>query len=242
MTFSTIINSCPLCHPQCEAFHSNTTFLPAKTTACILITWLQMLNHLYSEVALPEDENITRQHLYQPFSVRFISTNPFHYPRKEEQFRLSKSNIGGALKFSELKSLAAFFQHGVSRLPTPSYRIRFHSVSYIEDDTVTGWRREHTGVCANEAFEALDHNWGQMEICWLQLRFPSYRANSSVDDSGIWSLSKIRGLAISQSHARMHASNLKSKNIWRRKHIRKGSFRGDLSVWKPWAKKLDRCR
>lgn len=47
---------------------------------------------------------------------------------------------------------------------------------------------------AYEAFELLCTSWHLMQAIWLQLHLPSQDAVSSIDDPGIWSLLKIRGL------------------------------------------------
>lgn len=176
-------------------FHSNTTSLPAEITARIL-TYV-----IADAQSRPFGGGVTRRRGHHPVAsvssvLRSVYLNqPYSPSAKDKAASHIKIKIGGALEFSDLKTLAAFFQHGVSRLAAASYRVRFLSISYIDDDTVTGWWQQHSSVYAYEAFESLYSNWHRMEVCWLQLRLPSYRAISSVDDPGIWNILKIRGLA-----------------------------------------------
>ncbi|KFY26165.1 hypothetical protein V491_01433 [Pseudogymnoascus sp. VKM F-3775] len=103
-------------------------------------------------------------------------------------------NIGEALEFSDLKTFAAFFQEGPGRYAINIHKVRFLSISYVDDDTVRNRWRQSIGY-AYEAFELLYKNWSLMRISELQLCLLDFNAISSVDDPGIWSLLKVRGLA-----------------------------------------------
>jgi hypothetical protein len=77
-------------------------------------------------------------------------------------------NIGEALEFSELKTLAAFCQEGPGRYAANLHKVRFLSICYIDDDTVRDrWRQ--TIDYAYEAFDLLYTNWSLMRISELQL-------------------------------------------------------------------------
>ncbi|KAH6675960.1 hypothetical protein B0J14DRAFT_587719, partial [Halenospora varia] len=100
-------------------------------------------------------------------------------------------HIGEALEFSDLITLAAFFQGGLDA--TTLHKVRFLSISYPDNHTATGWGRR-TVEYAYEAFEILYKHWDLMQISWLRLCLPYSHAISSVDDPGVWSLSKIHNL------------------------------------------------
>jgi hypothetical protein len=102
-------------------------------------------------------------------------------------------NIGEALSFNDLQTLAAFFREGPGQDVAVLRNIRSLSISYLDDHAATDWRRRTTDY-AYEAFELLYASWHLMQVSWLQLCLPCWGAVSSVDDPGIWSLLKIRGL------------------------------------------------
>ncbi|KFY68161.1 hypothetical protein V496_01253 [Pseudogymnoascus sp. VKM F-4515 (FW-2607)] len=116
------------------------------------------------------------------------------YPTIAKNRGTARANIGGALEFSDLKTLAAFFQEGPGRYVANIHKVRFLSICYVDDDTVRDRWRQTIGY-AYEAFELLYTSWSLMQISELQLCLLGFNAISSVDDPGIWSLLKIRGLA-----------------------------------------------
>ncbi|KAF4628350.1 hypothetical protein G7Y89_g9801 [Cudoniella acicularis] len=97
------------------------------------------------------------------------------------------------LDFDDLRTVAAFFQEGPGQDATLLRRVRFVSIPYLDDWAAQGgWRR--TTEYAFKAFELLHTSWHLMQVSWLRLCLPCSGAVSSVDDPGIWSLLKIRGL------------------------------------------------
>ncbi len=102
-------------------------------------------------------------------------------------------NIGEALYFNDLRTSAAFFREGPGQDIALLRKVRFLSISYLDDHAATDWWRRSTDY-AHEAFELLYTSWHLMQVSWLQLCLPHLYAVSSVDDPGIWSLLKIRGL------------------------------------------------
>jgi hypothetical protein len=98
-----------------------------------------------------------------------------------------------ATYFNDLRTLAAFFQEGPGQDIALLHQVRFLSISYIDDHAATDWRRRTTDY-AYEAFEILYISWHLMQVSWLQLCLPRWEAISSIDDPGMWSLLKIRGL------------------------------------------------
>ncbi|KFY03928.1 hypothetical protein V490_00044, partial [Pseudogymnoascus sp. VKM F-3557] len=127
--------------------------------------------------------------------LRSIYLNhPYPTIAKDRETARVNINIGEALEFSDLKTFAAFFQEGPGRYAANIHKVRFLSISYVDDDTVRDrWRQ--TRDYAYEAFELLFTNWSLMRISELQLCLLDFNAISSVDDPGIWSLLKVRDLA-----------------------------------------------
>ena len=93
-------------------------------------------------------------------------------------------NIGEALYFDDLRILAAFFRDGPGRDSALLPKVRFLSISYLDDHTATdSWRRKTD--YAYKAFELLYASWHVMQISWLHLCLPCLDAISSVDDPGV---------------------------------------------------------
>jgi len=127
-------------------------------------------------------------------AIRSIYFNlPYSTSTKGRETTPAKLRIGEALEFSDLKTLSAFFEHGPGRDATTLHNVRFLSVSYLDDESATGWGQRTTDY-AYEAFEYLHKHWDSMRISWLRVCLPSSAAISSVDDPGLWSLLKIRNL------------------------------------------------
>ena len=77
-----------------------------------------------------------------------------------------KLRIGEALEFSDLKTLAAYFEDGPGRDATTLRTVRFLSLFYLDDYTAIGWGQRTTNY-AYKAFEYLYKNWDLMRISWL---------------------------------------------------------------------------
>jgi hypothetical protein len=103
-------------------------------------------------------------------------------------------NIGEALSFSDLQTLATFFQDGPGRDIAFLHTVRFLSISYLDDYTATNSWRQITSY-TYKAFELLYISWHLIQISWLQLCLPRFNVVSSVNNPEIWSLLKIRRLA-----------------------------------------------
>lgn len=117
------------------------------------------------------------------------------YPTRAEDRAMApvRCSIGGALYFDDLQTLASFFQEGPGRDTTLLCRVMCIAITYLDGRAVGWW--PGTKDFAYEAFEQLYQHWHLMSVSWLRLHFPCTRAVLSVDDPGIWSLLKIRGLA-----------------------------------------------
>jgi len=76
-----------------------------------------------------------------------------------------KLRIGEALEFTDLRTLAAFFENGPGQDAKVLHNVRFLSISHLDDNTVTDWRRTVSYV--HEAFECLFDKWSMMRILWL---------------------------------------------------------------------------
>jgi hypothetical protein len=125
-------------------------------------------------------------------TLRLIYLSRPHYAL-DKTMRQPRSyfRIGEVLEFGDLKTMAAFFQDGPGRDRTTLQKVRFISISYRD---AAGWWKWTTEY-AYETFEGLHNNWHHMRISLLQLHLPFYRTICSVDDPGVWSLLKIRGLS-----------------------------------------------
>lgn len=119
---------------------------------------------------------------------------PYPTITKDRGTARANISIGEALEFSDLKTFAAFFREGPGRYAANIHKARFLRIYYVDDDTVRD-RWQQTIDYAYEAFELLYTNWSPMRISEIQLCLLDFNAISSVDDPGIWSLLKVRGLA-----------------------------------------------
>ncbi|PSS18330.1 hypothetical protein M430DRAFT_237893 [Amorphotheca resinae ATCC 22711] len=100
--------------------------------------------------------------------------------------------IGGALQFDDLCTLVSFFEGGPGQDTNFLREIRGLNVSYKDSFAVSWW--QETTNYAFEAFELLYKRWHLMSVSWLRIHLRCTKAILSVDDPGIWSLLKIRGL------------------------------------------------
>jgi hypothetical protein len=104
----------------------------------------------------------------------------------------SRYRIGEVLAFDDLRTMAAFFMSGPGRESSFFRGIRCLIVSYLDNCKVPWLRGSKT--YAYEAFELLYRYWGDMSVERLRIYVFGTEAITSVDDPGIWSLLKIRGL------------------------------------------------
>jgi hypothetical protein len=177
-----------------STFHSCTRAHPNEITSHI-ITYVNA-----DTQPSPLGGGVNMRKAHQPVAsvsraLRMIYLN---HPYRPAVARAQKApislSIGEALYFSDLQTLAAFFQAGPGRNGAFLQTVRFISISYLDDHAANDWWRRTTDY-AYEAFELLYSHWRLMRVYWLQLCFPYVHTVSSVDDPGIWSLLKIRGLA-----------------------------------------------
>ena len=176
-----------------DTFHSNTTSLPTEITTHIL-------GYVVADARPPPLGGGVKTHaahhpvasVSRAFRSIYLDS-PYSTSTKDGETTPVKLRIGEALEFSDLKTLSAFFEHGPGRDATTLHNVRFLSVSYLDDESATGWGQRTTDY-AYEAFEYLHKHWDSMRISWLRVCLPSSAAISSVDDPGLWSLLKIRNL------------------------------------------------
>lgn len=169
-----------------STFHSNTTALPAEITLHI-IEYVSAGTQL-----LPMGGGLGSYRAYHPVASVSRALRKLHLAQLYPIARV-RCNLSEALEFSDLRTLASFLREGPGQHSTFLRGVRYISISYADDHAVDSWRT--TTDYAYEAFELLYENWHLMSVCWLQFRLRHRRAVLSVDDPGIWSLLKIRGLA-----------------------------------------------
>jgi hypothetical protein len=110
--------------------------------------------------------------------------------RNAQPLRYHMSEV---LDFGDLQTLIAFYKVGPGLVASTLSEIRCLNVVYQDNDSVHWWRDSTT--YAYEAFELLYKQWSFMSVDRLRIFFRRTGAISSVDDQGIWSLLKIRGLS-----------------------------------------------
>ncbi|KFY99001.1 hypothetical protein V500_01494 [Pseudogymnoascus sp. VKM F-4518 (FW-2643)] len=166
---------------------ASVNFYSQHDMATMLEELLALIASVYRSAVVPPCVGLTIQwRPYLAFYVRLTSITLTQLSRKMEKLRGSTSTLA--------KSLIAFFRNGPGRYATTIHKVRFLSISYIDDDTDGDWWRQTTDY-AYEAFQLLIMNWNIMRVSELQLCLLCFGAISSVDDPGIWSLLKVRGLA-----------------------------------------------
>jgi hypothetical protein len=176
-----------------STFHSNTTAIPVEITS-------QIIGYAIADTQLlPMGGGVGMRRAHHPVAsvsgaLRMIYLSlPYPTTAKHKATAPIHLNIGEALYFNDLRTLAAFFREGPGRDSALLPKVRFLSISYLDDHAATySWRR--TTDYAYEAFELLYTSWHLMQVSWLHLCLPCLDAISSVDDPGLWSLLKIRGL------------------------------------------------
>jgi hypothetical protein len=160
----------------------------------------QILNYIVADAQpLPLGGSITTRtthHAVASVSQTFRSiylSHPYSISTKTKVTTPVKVSIGEVLEFRDLRTLAAFFEDGPGQDAKTLLNVRFLSVSYLDDDSATGWAQWTTNY-AYEAFEYLCKHWDLMHVSCLRLCLPYSQAISSVDDAGLWSLLKLRNL------------------------------------------------
>jgi len=152
-----------------DTFHSNTTALPTEITT-------QILRYIVADARLSPVGGGVRTHAaHHPVASvsRAFRSIYLDFPTPV------KLRIGEALEFSDLKTVSAFFEHGPGRDATTLHNVRFLSLSYLDDESATGWGQRTTDY-AYEAFECLHKHWDSMRISWLRICLPYSPAISSV--------------------------------------------------------------
>jgi hypothetical protein len=176
-----------------STFHSSSTAVPTEITDKII----QYV--IADSQPLPLGGGVTARKAHHPVAsvsqtLRSIYLNRLHHTLDKTKRRAKHQfKIGETLEFSDLGTMAAFFRDGPGQDNATLQGIRFLSISYLDNDTLTS-RWEWTTKYAYEAFELLHNNWHLMQVRLLQLCLPFYRTISSVNDPGLWSLLKIRNL------------------------------------------------
>jgi hypothetical protein len=174
-----------------STFHSNQQALPPEIT-------LNILRNAFADTALsPMGGGVSSRNAHHPIAsvsrgLRVLYLGLLSMVETKE-LPLNCYRIGEVLAFDDLKTMAAFFTDGPGRDPMFFPRIRCLIVSYLDNCTVPWWVGSNT--YAYEAFELLYSYWGDMSVERLRIHFYGAEAITSVDDPGIWSLLKIRGLA-----------------------------------------------
>jgi hypothetical protein len=151
-----------------STFHSNTTALPAEIT-------LHIIKYASADQLLPMGGGVSTHRAYHPVASvsRALRTLYFEQPyttAAEGRAPAVRCNIGGAVHFDDLRTLASFFREGPGRHAALLLRVRCISVSYLDDHAVNQWRT--TTDYAYEAFELLYNHWHLMSVSWLRLHLP----------------------------------------------------------------------
>ena len=174
-------------------FHSNTTAVPAEITT-------QILNYIVADAQpLPLGGGVATHSTHHPIAsvsqtLRSIYLDLPYLPSTNGRATAPvKLRIGDALDFSDLRTLAAFFEDGPGRDARILHKVRFLSVSYLDNSAKGFWERRSTNY-AYEAFEHIYKNWDLLQLSWLRLCLPYSQTITSVDEPGVWSLLKIRNL------------------------------------------------
>jgi len=219
-------------------FHSNTIDVPAEITAHII----QYVIAGAQQLSLGGGTTMRRSHHPVASVSRILRSIYLNYPyptiAKGRATAPVNLNIGEVLEFSDLKTFAAFFQDGPGRYAATIHKVRFLSISYIDNDTITDWWRRTTDY-AYEAFELLYTNWNLMRVSELQLCLHGLDAISSVDDPGIWSLLKVRNLA-RLTILGPHRCIVPKVRKWLKARTQEKTFpMGRTRRGEPWARQLD---
>ena len=177
-----------------STFNNGKTAIPTELTSYIIECAIA------DAQPLPLGGGVGTQRAYHPLAsvsrdLRTAFLDIAYSPRQKSRGAApTRLHIGEALEFDDLRTLAAFFLQGPGQDVARLRRTRFVSITYLDDQAAKDGRRRRTTVYAFEAFELLHASWHLMQVSWLQLCLPCSGAVSSVDDAGMWSLLKIRGL------------------------------------------------
>jgi hypothetical protein len=141
-----------------STFYSNTTAIPAEITS-------QIIEYVITDTQLlPIGGGVGIRRAHHPVAsisgaLRMIYLSLL-YPTtaKHKATTLIHLNIGEALYFNNLQTLAAFFREGPSRDSALLPKVRFLSISYLNDHATTySWRR--TTDYTYKAFKLLYTSW-----------------------------------------------------------------------------------
>jgi hypothetical protein len=178
---------------ETATFHGSTAALPAEIT-------LLIMRHVSADtLLLPMGGGVGMRRAHHPIASvsrplrQLYLSQPYPARAEERAAAPVRCNIGGALHFDDLQTLASFFREGPGCSATTLRRILCIVISYLDDQAVGWWAG--TKLFAYEAFELLHKHWHLMSVTWLRLQLPYTHAVVSVDDPGIWSLLKIRNVA-----------------------------------------------
>ena len=160
-----------------HTFHSITNAVPTEITT-------QILSYVIAD-AQPSllGGSITAHTTHHPIAsvsqtLRAVYLDsPISTSTRERPATLFRLRIGEALRFGDLKTLAAFFQRGPGQNAQTLRKIRCLSVYCLDDHSPMHWWPSLYNHCA-----------------WLQLCCPYHRKISSIDEPELWSLLKIRKL------------------------------------------------
>ena len=154
---STFHYDCSLQARIFSTFYSNTTALPTEITT-------QILSYIVTNAEpLPLGGSVRTYSTHYPITLvsqtlRLIYLDqPYSPSPKGRATAPVKLKISETLEFSDLRSLAAFFEDSPGRNAATLHNIRSLSISYVDDHTATGRGRWTTNY-AYEAFEYLYRN------------------------------------------------------------------------------------
>jgi len=137
-----------------STFYSNTAAIPAEITS-------QIIGYIIADTQLlPMGGGVGIRRAHHPVAsisgalqIIYLSL-PYPTTAKHKATAPIHLNIGKALYFNNLRTLAAFFQEGPSQDTALLHKVRFLSISYLNNHTATySWRR--TTNYAYKAFELL---------------------------------------------------------------------------------------
>jgi hypothetical protein len=126
---------------------------------------MQILNYIVADARpLPLGGGVTTNSAHHPIALvsptfrSICLDHPYSTSTKGKATAPVKLSISEALEFSDLRTMATFFEDGPSWDAKTLHNIRFLSISYLDDHAATGWGRSTTNY-AYEAFEYLHKHW-----------------------------------------------------------------------------------
>ena len=124
-----------------HTFHSSTTAVPADITT-------QILHYIVADaLPLPLGGGVTTYSTHHPIAsvlqtLRSIYLDhPYSPSTKGRATAPVKLKIGETLEFSDLRSLAAFFENSPGRNAASLHDVQSLNISYIDDHNAIGWGR-----------------------------------------------------------------------------------------------------